>query len=253
MPLIVRDLFALYAGHHLPPVPPYRDYVAWLAGQDQTIAEAAWAAALAGARPTLLAPGRPDVPLEPAKITFDHPAAAVRERARRAGVTVNTVVQSAWATLLRELTGRDDVLFGAVVSGRPPDLPGVEDMVGLFATTVPVRVRGSSAERLQEEQSRLRPHHHLGLGAIQRLAGAGDLFDSLVVFENYPVSPGALSAPPECGLTITGVDGSDAAHYPLTLVVSLGQAFHGRVEYRPDVFTEADVRRLLKRLLSLLQ
>ncbi|MFD1539469.1 condensation domain-containing protein, partial [Nonomuraea guangzhouensis] len=254
MPLLVRDLFRLYAGHRLPSVAPYRDYLAWLACQDHAAAETAWSAALAGAEPTLVTGGCDRAPCLPVRRTFECPAeetAALSAHARRAGVTVNTLVQVAWGKVLAEATGKDDVLFGAVVSGRPPELPGVETMVGLFANTVPVRVRGGPARRLQEEQARLQPHHYLGLGEIHRLMGTAELFDSLVVFENYPLSD--LAAPQECGVRITAVDGLDAAHYPLTLIVSLGTTLRGRFEFRSDAVTEDAAARLLDRFLALLR
>ena len=89
--------------------------------------------------------------------------------------------------------GQTDVVFGTTVAGRPPELPGVESMVGLFANTVPVRVRLEPGEslaaflgRIQDEQSRLGPYQYLGLSQIQAIAGIGELFDTSVVFENYP-------------------------------------------------------------------
>ena len=98
------------------------------------------------------------------------------------------------------LTGRDDVVFGAVVAGRPPELPGVETMLGLFINTVPVRVRLDpqlTAEqlwaRLQDQQSALLAYHYLGLAQIQRAAGPGAVFDTLVVYENYPRDPAGLA------------------------------------------------------------
>jgi non-ribosomal peptide synthetase component F len=114
-------------------------------------------------------------------------------RARAQGLTLNTVVNTAWALLLARLTGRQDVVFGTTVSGRSPEVPGVESMIGVFINTLPVRVRLDPAEpldrllaRVQTEQSRLLDHQHLGLAELQRMAGAGELFDTLVVFENYP-------------------------------------------------------------------
>ena len=111
-------------------------------------------------------------------------------------------MQAAWAILLGRLTGRDDVVFGVTVAGRPPEIAGIERMVGLFINTLPLRVRAAGRqsrcstllEEVQEGQSRLMAHQHLGLAEIQRLAGLGELFDTLVVFENYPVDRGSLAA-----------------------------------------------------------
>ena len=120
--------------------------------------------------------------------------AALNRQARSRGLTLNTYIQAAWAILLGRLTGRDDVVFGITVAGRPPETAGIESMVGLFINTLPLRVRlapdqplGSLLAQLQDRQSALMAHQHVGLAEIQGLAGLGELFDTLVVFENYPV------------------------------------------------------------------
>ena len=127
--------------------------------------------------------------------------AALTAQARRHGLTLNTVIQAAWAILLGRLTGRDDVVFGVTVAGRPPEVAGIERMVGLFINTLPLRVRlppGTPLlellRQVQDSQSRLMAHQHLGLAEIQGLAGLGELFDTLVVFENYPVDHAGLAA-----------------------------------------------------------
>lgn len=210
--LLIGELFELYgllrAGSDeraLPAVTPYRDYLAWVDAQDRTAAEDAWRRVLDGVdEPTLLAaPAAAREPLAPALTRVELPAAATAELTRWArgrGITVNTVVQAAWAIVLGRLTGRDDVVFGGTVSGRPPQLPGVESMIGLFINTLPVRVAlnpaeplGDLLERLQDQQAALMDHQFLGLGDIQRLTPAtGELFDTLLVFENYPVDTEGL-------------------------------------------------------------
>lgn len=178
LPVMLRELMALYVNgadeQALPLVRPYRDYLKWLAEQDREATEQAWREALVGLeRPSLVAPltdGR--VPKAPGQLTFGLPApqtAALERRARSLGVTVNSVVQAAWSLVLSSLLGRDDVVFGVVVSGRSPELTGVEDMVGLFINTVPLRLRldptetsGRLLTRLQAEQARLLDHQHLG-------------------------------------------------------------------------------------------
>ncbi|MCW3816571.1 amino acid adenylation domain-containing protein, partial [Micromonospora sp. DR5-3] len=267
MPVLAGELFALYraAGRTdaLPPVTDARAYPAWRARQDRPAAEAAWRAALAGlAEPTLVAPAAAERgPVPPAKLLREVPAAlteTLTAAARAAGVTLNTVVQGAWAVLVGSLTGRDDVVFGATVAGRPAELPGVETMVGLYINTVPVRVRLDPAEPvaaalagLQERQSALQPHQHLGLPDIQRLAGHGELFDTLVVFENYPVDPSVLDLA-GTGLAVRGVHGHDATHYPLTLVLVPGDRLGLRLEYRPDLIDADTAAALLERMCRLL-
>ncbi len=201
LPLVLRELFDLYArggnGGGLPLPVPYRRHLAWLAQQDNTVTEAVWRETLAGVEPTRIAPAghRPQArahQLTTVELSAGL-SAGVTELARRHGLTVNTVLQTAWALLLARLTGKDDVVFGMTVSGRPAEIPGIEQMVGLLINTVPVRVRLDPSQsltelmaRVQEEQARLSDHQYLGLTDIQRAAGQGELFDTLYVFENYP-------------------------------------------------------------------
>ncbi|MGW5049626.1 amino acid adenylation domain-containing protein [Actinokineospora sp. NPDC004072] len=218
VPLMLRDLLALLRGAALPPVAPYRDHIAWLAAQDAEATRAAWRSALAGAEPTLLVdPGPPSGRTRAVDVPLSAPA-AVLAAARELGLTASTVVHGAWGLLLAAETGRPDVVLGSTVSGRNTPVPGVADMVGLFINTVPVRVRAAAGEtlaavltRLQDEQSALIEHQHHGLGDIQR--ETGELFDTLVVVENYPVDPESLRA-----AGIADVQVHDATHYPVSLM-----------------------------------
>ena len=261
-PLLVQDLLALYAGQALPPARSYRDYLAWVTRQDTAAARRAWAAHLAGvSEPTLLAPARPERrAVVPAELSASVPAGPLTAFARATGVTLNTVVQTLWAVLLGRFTGRDDVVFGATVSGRPASLPGAGEMVGLFINTVPVRVRLHPADtfldtvqRVQAEQAGLLDHQHLSLSEIQRQAGGGTLFDTLVVFESYPVDDDSLAASQEsAGLRITAVTGRDATHYPATLtVVPDPEQVTFSLDYRPDEFSPEWAASLLEQLTGL--
>ncbi|MFJ9847444.1 condensation domain-containing protein, partial [Kitasatospora sp. NPDC101155] len=269
MPLLIEELFELYASRGdasaLPAVVPYRDYLAWLAAQDRQASEDAWRTALDGVdEPTLVAPTRPDrSPAAPQRWTQRLPqelVCALLAAGREHGLTVNTLVQGAWGVVLGGLTGREDVVFGATVSGRPPELAGVERMVGLFINTLPVRVRTTRADtlldalaRLQEQQSALLDHQYLGLADLQRLTGTGELFDSLVVFENYPVDAAALeSSAQELGVVDATVE--DSLHYPLGLIVmQRGDQLSIHWSYRPDVFERAVVEEIGGRLVGVLE
>ena len=144
---------------------PYRDYLAWIAAQDRAAALAAWREALAGLdEATRLAPhdsracaGRAGA--DPAEVSEASTAALTRE-ARRQGVTLNTIIQAAWAILLGRLTGRDDVVFGVTVAGRPPEIAGIERMVGLFINTVPLRVKLPPGQPLHALLRRCRRASH---------------------------------------------------------------------------------------------
>ncbi|NGO71962.1 non-ribosomal peptide synthetase, partial [Streptomyces boncukensis] len=237
LPLLMQDLLRLYAsggdGSGLPPAPSYRDFLSWLARQDREESSRAWRRELDGLdEPTKLVPGVPsgtggsgighaDVPLPP------DTARGLSRRATELGVTLNTVVQGAWALLTGQLTGRQDVAFGSTVSGRPPALAGVDSMVGMFLNTVPVRVRHAPGDTLaelltglQDRQSALLDHHHYGLTDITRDAGFDSLFDSLIGFESFPLDRAGLAeASAAAGIAITGIRSFTASHYPLTVLV----------------------------------
>ncbi|WP_345714114.1 amino acid adenylation domain-containing protein, partial [Kineococcus glutinatus] len=264
-PLLVAELLGLLAdpsGAALPAPADLRPVLRWLAGRDADAAAGVWREALAGAEPLLLGTGTAAV-AEPVVVEEVLPAAvaeALAGCARRAGVTLAVLLQVAWAAVLAEVTGRDDVVFGQTVSGRPAEVPGAEAVLGMLITTVPVRVRLEAAagcaevlRRTASEQAALLDVQHLGLGLVQRAAGAGALFDSLLVVENYP--RGLLDAAPAGAPALTGVGGHDATHYPVT-VTALPQGPDGgfalQVEHRPGTVDAALAAELPGRLVRVL-
>ncbi|MFE1403371.1 amino acid adenylation domain-containing protein [Streptomyces sp. NPDC058770] len=262
--LLLPVLFALYNGDALPEPTPYRDYLAWLGGLDQERALTAWREHLTGVEPTLLAPSGSGAAatwpnrlihrLDPAET--DRLAAT----AARLGVTVNTVVQCCWALLLAERTGRGDVVFGSITSGRSPDLPGVESVVGFLINTFPVRVRLRPEEtvaallsRVQAEQARLMPHGHLGLSRLLDAVGLDELFDTAVVYENFPAAdPEAARALP--GVRVDGATTESAGHHPLSLMVlPRDGGTDVNLLHRTEAFTPDEARALMDRLLTVLR
>jgi len=262
----------------LEPVTPYREYLGWLSRQDKQIAVQEWSEALSG-----LEEGTRLSPVVQSEAIYAEPLRAelsealtqqLVRHARSQGLTLNTILQAAWGALLGRLTGREDVVFGMTVAGRPGEIAGIETMVGLFINTVPVRVQLAGNEGvkswlsgLQEQQSRLLGHQHLELAEIQRLSGLADLFDTLMVFENYPVDSRTISkvmnegtpsgtqsgASSETALRVSNIESQDATHYPLTLVVAPGTRLQMRWQYRGDLFDRASVERLAERLERLLE
>ncbi|MDI9916925.1 non-ribosomal peptide synthetase [Rhodococcus sp. IEGM 1379] len=271
MPLLLQSLLGHYAMRGNLPAQSralsYRNYLAWLVQQDRSVSREAWAQALGGVEePTLLAPAVPGQEFsalsQKLQLSLSEPVtAALTGLASRMGVTANTIVQAAWAILLGRLTGRQDIVFGATVSGRPPQLDSVEKMVGLFINTLPVRVQLDLAEsveallsRTQIEQAGLLDHHYLGLTEVQSAAGVGGLFDTLVIFESYPVDREGLAAQVEFldGMMIDDVTSDDSTNYPLTLLVGLDDQLHVTLRYLPDFFEESYAQTLLGRLETLL-
>lgn len=269
---VVQELFALYAADGaptaLPEVRPYRDYLAWAAAQDTGADERAWRGALAGLDgPTVVAPGLDGQPqavpaAQDVELSPDSSKALVAA-ARELDVTVPVVVQTLWSLVLADMTGRQDVVSGTTVSGRPAELAGAASMVGLFINTLPVRVRIRHDETLAElvrrtagEQAALLAHHHVALARIQKLTDSGGpLFDTLCVFENYLVDTGPDDQDgPEtkefAGLRVEAVTGRDATHYPLTLVAAPGPDGGPvlRLSYRTDALSEHDAVRVAARL-----
>ncbi|MFE7456455.1 amino acid adenylation domain-containing protein [Streptomyces sp. NPDC057554] len=268
MPVLLSELFTAYAAGGdagvLPAVTSYKSHLAWLAGQDTEGAAEAFRELLAGlAEPTRLVPAPPGrTPVLPeAHIGRLDAAATARLTtwARTRGVTLSSVLQGVWAVVLGALTGRDDLVFGTTTSGRPPELPGVESMVGLFINTLPVRLTAPASRTLaevvdaaQEQHTALLPHQHVGLSRIQQDAGHGELFDTVLIFENYPLDPQALrSAVP--GLTVTGARGRDATHYPLSLLVLPGDELTLRLDHAPDLITAEQAADISGRVLRLLE
>ncbi|MGA5292083.1 amino acid adenylation domain-containing protein, partial [Streptomyces pseudogriseolus] len=231
-PLVIKDLIRLYAqADGLAPVRSYGDYLAWLSHQDREASAARWQAELDGFdEPTLVAAGRRSEGDASALGRVEVPLSIDkgRELARRAaelGVTLNTLLQGAWAILLSKLTGQRDVVFGAAVNGRPADLTGAEEMVGLFINTLPTRALCRPEQSvadvitdLQDRQTTLLDHHYYGLADIQRGVGLPALFDTIVVFENYPIDrEGIVEANTSAGVTIDAIRPFAGSHYPLTL------------------------------------
>ncbi|MCX5046521.1 amino acid adenylation domain-containing protein [Aldersonia sp. NBC_00410] len=232
-PLLVQELLVHYAGGGaaLTPPPAYRDYLGWLDRQDDATSIAAWTRALAGVdAPTRAVPSLAGITsTETGEVSIDlgvDATTALHELGRAHGVTVNTAVQAAWAMLLHTMTGRADVVFGGTVSGRPADIDGVEQMIGLFINTLPVRVQLDPAEsvadllrRVQLEQAALLDHQHVGLTDIHAAVGLPELFDTLTVFESYPIDRDALARVLDiAGMRVTDIAGTDATPYPLSLL-----------------------------------
>ncbi|WP_093275179.1 non-ribosomal peptide synthetase [Saccharopolyspora shandongensis] len=268
MPLVGRTLLAIYAelggGDPVPTAPPLVEYFRWLARRDGEAALRAWQDALAGVdEGTRLAPANPTSRVDrPGRVAIGLGAgfsAELRAFAQARGITLTTVLQTAWGVLLGRLTGRRDVVFGCPVSGRPAEVDGVAAMIGQLGNTIPVRVRhaaGDTAARLladvHERSVVLADHHHVGLPEIQRAVGAGELFDTMLVMENFPLSS-RQRTPLAPGLELAGVDITDATHYPLTVVVIPEDEIVIGLGYQSRAFDEATVRDYGRWLLALLR
>ena len=257
LPILLQEIFASYHGQRLPAAAPYRSFISWLADRDLDAAHAAWREVLAGFdTPTLVGPPQKSGLGRRGVTSYRVPeqtTQAVSELARSHHTTVNTVLQGAWAQLLMRLTGHRDVAFGVVVSGRPAEVAGAESMVGLLINTVPVRANITAAtttadllDQLQRAHTKTLEHQHLALSEIHRITGHDQLFDTLFVFENYPVDTSALSGVD--GLNITEFTSHESTDYPLTMQAMPGHELGLRVEYDTDVFDPESIETLIERL-----
>jgi len=274
--LVLGELRAGYAaavegrGLDLPAPRPYRDYIGWLKRQDSGRAEAYWRRVLAGFEPPSLLPfdgsGAPGgsgwASAETVRLLAPETVQAVQALVRRLQITTNTLFQGLWALLLGRWAAADDVVYGAVVSGRPHELDGVESMVGLFINALPVRLRVSPAAGLspwlqqlqagQFEQRELEYCSHEEILAWAGMPRQLALYESLLVYENYPADPLGRSAVAGGGLKIRSAHLAEAGHFPLTLYVTpWGAALELKLYHHWQRFGEAAARRILDGLESL--
>ncbi|WP_409285766.1 amino acid adenylation domain-containing protein, partial [Pseudomonas protegens] len=268
--LVLNEVLQLCKGQPLPPVGAgFSRHIAWLQQQDPAQGEAFWRQRLAQldepchlarsvVKAALPAPGEYGELL----CELDEAQTArLNSFARAQQVTLNTLVQSAWLLLLQRYTGQSSVACGVTVSGRPADLADVEQQVGLFINTLPLIATAhparSVADWVREVQAlnlEMREHEHTPLFDIQRWAGsAGEaLFDTLVVFENFPVAK-SLEQSAQHGLRFSAVQSQERTNYPLTLTAHGGQRLSLHLEYFQAEFSPQVVQGLAAYLQALLQ
>jgi amino acid adenylation domain-containing protein len=274
LPLILQEVFTLYEAYshgqeiHLPLVPPYREYIAWLEQRDKDETERFWRSKLQGFESTTSFAGRNESqkPLdwtgnykEQVIRLSSNATYALRSFAQQHRITVSTLVQGAWALLLSCYSEREDVLFGATVSGRPPDLAGIESMVGMFINTLPVRVQIQTDKNLitwlQDLQQQLMAQEQYAYTPLTDIQGWSDiprgksLFESIIVFENYPMnSPEELTQ-----LEVGPIEGFEKTNYPLTLTVEPGSRLLLHMDYDGDRFDADRINRMLAHLQTLIE
>ncbi len=273
--IVLKEVLACYKGivrgadPQLPSVRPYRDFIAWLGQLDLPEAEIFWRAYLKGfATPTEL-PFRHLKDQEghtrtvlPGRLTLQLSQDCTRSLkvfSSSHQLTLNTVFQGAWAVLLSRYSGENDVVFGAVVAGRPAALSGTEATVGLFVNTVPFRAivnpDGQLVPWLQDLQARFleaREYEHTPLVDVQGWSESGGiaLFESILAFENYPVDQALKTSSGDFQISNVGV--IDPTHYPLTLEIIPGDPITMTLSYRTDQYQAHIMERLLAQLETLL-
>jgi amino acid adenylation domain-containing protein len=249
---------------------PFSAYIEWLQSQDESEAEAFWRAHLSGITgPTPIGIGRAAIDERQAGNEGEHMIAlpveeteALRAFAKGARLTLNTVAQGAWAILLGRYSGQAEVVHGVVVSGRPPELPGVDQMIGLFINTIPVRILLPAddilltwLQQVQRQQIGITRYQHISMLKLQQWLGVPSgtrLCETVVVFENFPVATTQNQDDTEEPLYLGRTDVS------ITLVLVPGKTLRIKFLYDDRRFEAQEIDRmaeyfagLLKRLPSL--
>ena len=261
---VLADVAAAYAGEALPERPPFAHYLRHLARQDGAAAERYWRGVLADIEaPTPLPFDRPRSTVSEVSTSgrlelglSEQDTRALYAFARANRLTPGTVVQGAWALLLARYSGQRTVCFGATVAGRPTDLPGVDAMIGMFVNTVPAvaTVDGTAPvaawlRALQDTQVDARRYEHTPLPGIQawsQVPGGVDLFDSAVIFENYPIAEAS-------GLRLRELAAVESTTFPLNITVYPRERLSLLVGYEPALFDAGTVRTLAEHLTHLLR
>jgi amino acid adenylation domain-containing protein/non-ribosomal peptide synthase protein (TIGR01720 family) len=271
---VLSDVFACHAALADGRAPelvarrPFRDYLQWLDERDQGEAKQYWRGVLEGFEsPTPLPYDR-----APATAYATHSAqwwsfeldetvsGRLHQFAKQHRLTLNTVVQGVWALLLSRYSGHQDVCFGATVSGRPADLPGADQIAGIFINTLPVRVEVDDVAgvvpwllEVQSAQADARRFDCVSLAQLQAwsdVPGGVNLFDSIVVFENYPINDEAAATH---GLRLRELNAIETTNYPLSLVVFPNQRVAMGLGYDPALFDAMTVERIAGHLMRVLE
>jgi len=178
-------------------------------------------------------------------------------------VTVNTVIQSLWGILLSHYNASDDVVFGVAVSGRPTDIPGVEEIVGLFLNTVPLRIRTDRAQRFDELIRKVQrdslsgePHHYYSLAEIQSASEIGqDLLDHVFIFQNFPLSEELYNIRKEFKIdfSIDELDIFEQTSYDLSIEVNPGRRMGIDLRYNTLIFREQMMKQITEQLVQIIE
>ncbi|WP_180984584.1 non-ribosomal peptide synthase/polyketide synthase [Paenibacillus sp. F4] len=273
--LVTNEVFGGYTAltegkpPQLPVVTPYSRYIEWLEGQNRQEAAEYWNDYLRGYEETAVLPqaktGKTQG-YEAEYLEFDlgiDLTTALLQLAKQEQVTINTLLQTAWGVLLQKYNRTEDVVFGSVVSGRPADIAGVEQMIGLFINTVPVRIQGGQAtaftELMKQTQRQVLasgtyetfPLYEIQAQAEQKV----ELINHIMVFENYPVDEQIeqLGEREEADFKITGAGAVEQTNYDFNIVVLPGETLRVHFGYNAQVYDYERVEQIRGHLLQLLE
>ncbi|ACC81022.1 non-ribosomal peptide synthetase [Nostoc punctiforme] len=275
MQIILKEVLAFYEAHQrgehlrLQHVRPYREYIQWLQQQDSDQAKKFWQETLQGFEvPTSLRGNSEQRTANRGLEIYNEQSfqlsqtviEKLQHAARQHHLTLNNLVQGAWALLISRYSGETDVVFGATVSGRPPTLEQVDSMVGLFINTLPIRTQVSGKtqllpwlKQLQTQALEQEQYAYCSLAEIQQLSDIPTglpLFESILVFENYPLNSAEQET--KKTLEISHISCFERTNYPLTLVINPASQLSGRIVYDTSCFEEQTIARMIGHFQTLL-
>ncbi|NEU77735.1 non-ribosomal peptide synthetase [Nostoc sp. UIC 10630] len=268
---VVEIYKSLYQGKNLPLVldTSFGNYIGWLQQQDINKAKDFWQQLLQGVTaPTpLINLNTQDSFKQPEKYNqqviklSQTTTATLQSLARQNQLTLNTLVQGAYALLLSRYSRETDVVYGVTVSGRPADLVNAESMVGMFINTLPIRVKINAEEsllswlrKLQSQLAEIRQYEYSPLVEVQgwsEVPRGLPLFESILVFENYPIDAALKNGMKD--LEIQSISSVDNTNYPLTVTVIPSFELELRISYDCDRFHSDTITRMLGHLVTLLE
>ena len=273
LPILMKEVLHFYHNPDdsaLPRPTPYRNYIAWLKQQDLDVAKTYWLKYLADfSAPTFLGIEKSlqqqaqlsgSQFAETSLLLSEELSSALAEIAKRHRLTLSNILQSAWATLLHIYSQSNDIVFGATVSGRPPELDGVEGMVGLFINTLPVRAQLQPNQTIVQFMTTLL-HNQMdsdlyaytplvNIQACSELPPRTPLFNSILVFENYPLDD-SIDEQAQA-LSFNALQLHEQTNLPLTITASGGDRVPVKISYDQTIFDANAVSQLLERLHRLL-
>ena len=272
LPLLMKEFFTLYQAKHegreavLQPTHPFSSYVTWLKNRNTTDAESFWRKTLsdveASGRLFLQKPSMSERGyLEETLSLNKKETETLLVLTRRLNITVNTLLQGAWAITLSRYDGNEEAVFGITVAVRPHELTGVETMIGLFINTIPLRVLippdmkvGEWLTQLQMQYLETQEFEYSALSDVHTWSGTPkgeELFETILVFENYPMGE---AVPPVIGdLSIHDIHSEERNNYPLTVVVVPGNELFIKLSFDSSCFCSRSMRRMLGHLSFVLQ
>jgi amino acid adenylation domain-containing protein len=275
--ILIREFYEFYKSllmgtePAMGPVYPYVNYIKWLEKINQAECIDYWKSYLEEYDTPAVLPklpnteGRYELKETHVLLPPEH-REAMRKLCAELGITENVFFQTVWGIVLGKYNNTNDVVFGAVVSGRPPEVEGVENMIGLFINTVPVRIKATETmtvrsllRKVQDDAIHSSRYHYTQLANIQAETGAGtNLVDHILVFENYPVQNLIEQGMEQQqqgdskDIMLVGLTSVEQTNYAFNIIVMPGEHFYIRFNHNTFEYSETHIDLIQRQLLGVI-